>query len=138
MTSRGEGQRDYRKVMQDMIAGAPPPEITMLSDDPEDWESSGRPVDEDKIGKTFQVELNAQGKSVWREVIEKPRHMKVERFYISGTWNKWGLQAMEPHLEIPNLFVADIEVSEHGEELFNIVCDEDFDLTFFPMEPRCT
>jgi len=137
ITSRGAGQRDFRKVMRDRIASAPPPEIAMLGEDPEDWESNGMPIDEDKIGKMYQVEVLEGGKTIWREVVGTPPLKRGERFYLSGTFNAWGMEAMEADLDIPNLHSAEITIGNMGEELFYIVCDEDPNMVYFPTQPRC-
>jgi len=137
-TSRGTGQRDFRKAMRDKIASAPPPDILMLGEDPEDWESNGMPVDEGKIGKLFQVEVQGDGKAVWREVVGAPASRRGERFYVTGTFNQWGMDAMEQDAEIPTLHTAEITVGIMGEELFHVICDEDPGMAYYPTQPRCT
>jgi len=138
ITSRGTGQRDFRKAMRDRIATAAPPEITMLGEDPEEWESNGMPIDEDKIGKLYQVEVLEGGKTIWREVVGTPSARRGERFYLSGTFNAWGMQLLEPDAEIPSLHSAEIAIGDMGEELFYIICDEDPDMVYYPTQARCT
>nr|AQS99269.1 type I polyketide synthase [Gambierdiscus polynesiensis] len=137
-TSRGTAQRDFRKAMRDRIASAPAPDILMLGDDPEEWESNGMPVDEDTIGKLYQVEVFEGGKAIWREVVGTQALKRGERFYLSGTFNSWGMDALEQHPEIPSLHSAEVTVGIMGEELFYIVCDENPDMVYYPTQPRCT
>mmetsp|Transcript_85783 Transcript_85783/g.199386 ORF Transcript_85783/g.199386 Transcript_85783/m.199386 type:complete len:956 (-) Transcript_85783:192-3059(-) len=138
ITSRGLGQRDFRKAMRDRIASAAPPDILMLGDDPEEWESNGMPIDEDSIGKLYQVEVLEGGKAIWREVVGTQALKRGERFYLSGTFNSWGMDALQQHPEIPSLHSAEITVGMMGEELFYIVCDENPDMVYYPTQPRCT
>jgi len=110
----------------------------MLADDPEEWETSGMPIDEDKIGKMFQVEINEAGKAIWREIVGAQAEKRGERFYLSGTFNAWGMDLLEPDAEIPSLRRAEVIIGGMGEELFHIVCDEDPDMIYYPTQPRCT
>jgi len=138
MTSRAAAVKDYSASMREKIGTAPPAEITALSDDPEEWESSGLPILEDKIGATFQVEVTADGKTVWREVVETPSENKGERFYILGSWNDWGMDAMADSGDIANLYWSKATIGESGEEFFQVICDEDFSRAYFPAVPMCT
>mmetsp|Transcript_16377 Transcript_16377/g.46760 ORF Transcript_16377/g.46760 Transcript_16377/m.46760 type:complete len:949 (-) Transcript_16377:148-2994(-) len=137
-TSRGTGQRDFRVAMREKIASAPPPEIMMHSDDPEDWESNGMPVSEDKIGKTYQVEILEGGKAVWREIVGMAPASTGERFYLSGSFNHFGMDQMVESESIPNLYTLDIELGPMGEAAFHVVCDEDPYMVYYPAAPRCT
>lgn len=116
------------------------PDIAMLGEDPEEWESSGMPIDEDKIGKMFQVEViesDKNVKTIWREVVGTPPTKRGERFYLSGSFNAWGMEPMEASFDIPNLHSAEITVGNMGEELFYIICDEDPNMVYFPTMARC-
>jgi hypothetical protein len=137
-TSRGSGQRDWRAAMRQKISSAPPPEILMMGDNPEEWESSGMPTDEDKIGKFFQVEILEDGKAIWREVVGDAPPGKGERFYLSGSFNKWGMERMTQDPAISSLCSCTITLGASGEELFNIIADEDPFSLYYPTEPRCT
>merc|ERR1712217_55269 len=120
-TTRGAGQKDYKKSMREKIAFAPPMEVMMLGDNPEDWESNGMPVDEDKIGKTYQVEINEKGNAIWREVVAPPPTKSGTRFFLSADFNKWGTDLMTPDEEIPDLYTIEVRMSNLGEILFNII-----------------
>lgn len=69
MTTRRMDNRDYRSIMLDRILKAAPCDIIKTSNNPEEWESTGKPISEDAIGKTYQVEMSATGSIVWREVL---------------------------------------------------------------------
>jgi hypothetical protein len=135
-TSRGNS-RDFRSQMRDKIVQAPPPEILTLGDSPEEWESTGMPVTEDKIGKTFQVEVS-EGKTVWREVMVPPPASFGERFYLSASWNGWGMEAMKEVEDMPDLYECEVTIGPECEEYFHIIADEDFNMAYFPSVPRCT
>lgn len=141
-TSRGIAQRGpgfYRGRLLNKITHAPPPDIAMLTEDPEDWETNGMPVAEDTIGKIFQVEVMEDGKAIWREVVQPPPAFLGDRFYVSGTLNAWGMDLMVPHDFIPNLHTLEITVGATGEELFHILANEDPGLVYYPRDtPRCT
>lgn len=142
VTSRSIARRGpgyYRGRMREKLAAAPPPEIMMLADDPEEWETNGMPLSEDKIGKIFQVEVLDDGKAIWREVVSVPPAILGERFYVSGTFNAWGMARMMGDAAIPSLYVAEITVGDTGEELFHILANEDPSLVYYPRDtPRCT
>mmetsp|Transcript_49584 Transcript_49584/g.112936 ORF Transcript_49584/g.112936 Transcript_49584/m.112936 type:complete len:184 (-) Transcript_49584:103-654(-) len=124
--------------MREKIGTAPPPEITANSDDPEEWESSGLPILEDKIGATFQVEVTTEGKAIWREVVEAPSVDKGERFYLLGSWNDWGMEDMKTTEDMADLHTGVATIGENGEEFFHIICDEDFSRAYYPSIPQCT
>jgi len=142
VTSRGIAHRGpsyYRSRMREKLAAAPPPEIMMLSEDPEDWETNGMPVSEDKIGKVFQVEVQEDGKAIWREVVTPPPDFLGDRFYLSGTFNDWGMDDMAEDVAVPNLHSAEITIGATGEELFHVIANEDPGLAYYPRDTaRCT
>lgn len=142
VTSRGISQRGvsyYRSKMREKLAAAPPPEIMMLSEDPEDWETNGMPVSEDKIGKVFQVEVLDGGRAIWREVVAVPPAFLGDRFSVSGTFNDWSFHPMVADGAVPHLYAAEVTVGPTGEELFHIVANEDRGLVYYPRDtPRCT
>jgi len=141
VTSRSilaQGMSYYRGQMRAKLAAAPPPDVMMLGDDPEEWETNGMPVSEDKIGKIFQVEIMENGKAIWREVVATPPSILGERFYVSGTFNDWGIEKMAADALIPDLHTLNITIGETGQELFHIVANEDTSLVYYPRDtPRC-
>mmetsp|Transcript_31908 Transcript_31908/g.51301 ORF Transcript_31908/g.51301 Transcript_31908/m.51301 type:complete len:960 (+) Transcript_31908:33-2912(+) len=136
-TSRRPASLDYRTLMMNKIFEAAPPEISMSSANPEDWESSGAPLGEEKIGKMYQVELDNDGKAVWHEVVDPSPDRSDERFGLSGTFNCWEVISMPQNPRIPGLFAAELEVGESGQEFFHILGSEDPSRVFHPSEPRC-
>lgn len=137
-TTRKIDNRDYRRLLLDKIMNAPPADIIRHTANPEDWETTGRPTSEDKIGKMYQVEIATDGRVVWREVVTNTPDMSGHRFSLCGTFNHWGFAAMLADKRIPNLFSSDMTVGKSGEEVFYVVCDEDLSLSYFPSELRCT
>jgi len=51
------------------INAAPPPDIWTEGDTYEDWTTTGMPHVGVSEGKSYQVELTATGKAVWRETV---------------------------------------------------------------------
>jgi len=141
VTSRAialRGPGFYRGRMLKKLSDAPAPDILMMSDDPEEWETNGMPLSEDNIGKIFQVEVQEDGKAIWREVVQPPPAFLGDCFFLSGTFNEWGMDRMVPDENIANLHFAEIVLGDTGEELFNIVANEDPGLTYFPRDTaRC-
>eukprot|EP00403_Amphidinium_massartii_P017302 CAMPEP_0178421644 /NCGR_PEP_ID=MMETSP0689_2-20121128/26753_1 /TAXON_ID=160604 /ORGANISM="Amphidinium massartii, Strain CS-259" /LENGTH=914 /DNA_ID=CAMNT_0020043161 /DNA_START=31 /DNA_END=2772 /DNA_ORIENTATION=+ len=135
---RGYMLLDARKVLLNKINAAPPPDVAVWSDDPEDWETSGIPIDADEcVDKQFQVELLEHGKVVWREVVEEEPETRGSRFYLTGTFNDWGFDQMELDDVMPDLYVLEMELGDEGAENFQIVVDEDTDLIYYPETEQC-
>ncbi|CAK9036454.1 unnamed protein product [Durusdinium trenchii] len=137
--NRDVTKKDYRSLMMQKIQQAAPPEIIKATQDPEDWESNGAPLSEDKIGKLYEVEVDLSGKVVWREVVETPPDPKAhERFGIAGSFNSWSCRTMAEIAGLPGLFGAEVTIGESGEEYFHILGDEDTSQVYYPAMPRCT
>lgn len=136
-TTRKVDNRDLRRLLLEKIMQAPPPEVFKHSESPEEWETTGRPVTEDKIGKMYQVEMTADGRTVWREVVTAMPSVEGRRFSLYGSFNRYSFTPMQMDKRIPNLFFCDISIGGNGEEVFNVVCDEDHRLSYFPSEQFC-
>ena len=138
-TSRDVTRKDYRSLMMQKIMKAAAPEIIKGSQDPEDWETNGAPLSEDKIGKLYEVEVDLNGTVVWREVVETPPDPKAHaRFGIAGSFNSWSCSPMAEVPGLPNLFAAEVTIGDSGEEFFHILGDEDVGQVYYPALPRCT
>jgi len=138
ITARDVTKKDYRSLMMQKIMQALPPEILKHTLDPEDWETNGAPLSEDKIGKLYEVEVDASGKAVWREIVDTPPDPKAhERFGLAGSFNNWSCTTMAEMPGLPGLFAAEITVGDSGLEYFHILGDEDASQVYYPAQPRC-
>lgn len=138
LTSRvSDGAVDYRRAILNRITGAPPSEIFKPTDNPEDWESTGMPSLVNKP-KMYQVEVNDDGATIWREVVSEPAGRLGKSFHLSGTFNDWGVTAMKEDPEVKGLFTAEVTINAFdGKECFHIVVDGVPDLIIYPSEPHC-
>eukprot|EP00439_Symbiodinium_sp_Y106_P051354 s1906_g6.t2 len=114
-----------------------PPDVFKHSLDPEEWETNGAPLSEDKIGKVYEVEVDASGAAVWREVVDTPPDPKAhKRFGLAGSFNGWSCTTMAELPGLPGLFAAEITVGESGVEYFHVLGDEDTSQVYYPAQPR--
>jgi hypothetical protein len=128
---------DLNRAMMNRIQNAPAAEIKRPSHDPEEWETTGMPISAPKKPTKFQVELNEDGSTIWREVVPEPARSLGRSFHLSGTFNDWGLMAMREDPDVRGLFCADVTIGENGAELFHIVVDGVPDMLFYPTEVQC-
>merc|ERR1712061_376961 len=61
-----------------------------------------------------------------------------ERFSIAGSWNAWNLEPMILSEEITGLYTTEVQLDSEGVGTFNIVADEDSNMTYYPALPSCT
>ncbi|CAE7635841.1 ppsA [Symbiodinium necroappetens] len=137
VTARDVTKKDFRGLMLQKIMQALPPDVFKHSLDPEEWETNGAPLSEDKIGKVYEVEVDASGAAVWREVVDTPPDPKAhKRFGLAGSFNGWSCTQMAELPGLPGLFAAEITVGESGEEYFHVLGDEDTSQVYYPAQPR--
>jgi len=58
-------------------------------------------------------------------------------YYISGSFNNWARTPLEQDDMLAGLYSVVIEIGNRGEELFQIIADEDDEMTFFPAVAHC-
>mmetsp|Transcript_7666 Transcript_7666/g.12891 ORF Transcript_7666/g.12891 Transcript_7666/m.12891 type:complete len:873 (-) Transcript_7666:110-2728(-) len=131
-TSRSVRFIDYRRAMLRKIEAAVAPDILTSDPDPETWESTGMPVGEVYKPTHFQVELDAKGKVIWREMVEELPSRFGDTFKISGSFNSWDTATMEEDLMTPGLFTAEVKIGQEGFECFFIVADDDANMVYYP------
>lgn len=137
MTSRSiTTNKDMYTILVRKMQAAPPQEVTVVGDDWEDWEMGG-PERNCKGGDCWEVELDPDGVvSYWRKDREVPDLGST--YYLHGTFNDWGFDAMEDEGSLPGLFSGVIVIGHNNQEAFQIVADEDPQMTFFPSRHRCS
>eukprot|EP00933_Yihiella_yeosuensis_P016901 TRINITY_DN14289_c1_g1_i2.p1 TRINITY_DN14289_c1_g1~~TRINITY_DN14289_c1_g1_i2.p1 ORF type:complete len:948 (+),score=199.89 TRINITY_DN14289_c1_g1_i2:37-2880(+) len=135
-TSRGSAQADPVKVFEKTLKKAPAAEITMNGDNVFDWETTGL----DPAGKNqdaYTIELDEDGVATW-EKVDLELVDWGDEFFIQGSFNDWGQDALERHHTIPGLWIGHIEIGSSREELFQIIADNDDEKVYCPQQDYCT
>ncbi|CAE7705677.1 ppsA [Symbiodinium sp. CCMP2592] len=134
---KGQVSSEVSPAVELPLQSALPPDVFKHSLDPEEWETNGAPLSEDKIGKVYEVEVDASGAAVWREVVDTPPDPKAhKRFGLAGSFNGWSCTTMAELPGLPGLFAAEITVGESGVEYFHVLGDEDTSQVYYPAQPR--
>merc|ERR1712217_83303 len=129
-TTRAFNNKNPKSVMVERIRNATPI-IQQNYGGWETWENSGMPH-RNKPEAEYVVEVGDGGTVKWYEV-EKPQLRKREGpFYISGSFNNWRMEQMLSDDSVDGLHVVEVEIGEDGEESFQIICDEDWTLAYYP------
>lgn len=114
------------------------------------WEDGGEgsvrfadTLDVGRPGDQYRVRLRVAGK--WRTVTwEKLQVPLLEdgatipafpsgRYFVTGSWNDWGLDEMTRDLSRPGNFHIDVKLSQDGSE-FQIVRNRDWNQTLYPRD----
>jgi len=80
---------------------------------------------------TVMVDSATKGVKVWESIEGPKRH----QYFITSTFNNWGLDEMDADESAPGVFRYQGQVGEFGEEQFQIVLDEDKSLVYYPDAP---
>lgn len=135
MTSRAAGSKDAFKVVLDKIQKAPPQAVTINGEDWEDWEMDG-PGKNVEPGQSWDICILSDGTVQYVE--REPDVKDLGTFYyITGSFNNWARIPMEQDDMLDGLYSVVITIGNSGEELFQIVADDDEEMTFFPAIARC-
>lgn len=135
-TTRSAVAKDVRPLAMKRIREAPAPLISILADNPEEWETSGMPLTGTR-GVKYQVEFRQSGETLWRELVDLTADRVLGRPYLSGTFNGWEMTEMSEDLSVPDLYTLEVAIGETGQELVQVVVDEDLDQVFYPRVQRC-
>mmetsp|Transcript_109431 Transcript_109431/g.274106 ORF Transcript_109431/g.274106 Transcript_109431/m.274106 type:complete len:1127 (-) Transcript_109431:14-3394(-) len=54
------------------------------------------------------------------------------KYYVSGSWNKWGFTAMKRDPEERQIFRCIVRLGRTGQEEFKIVCEKDWSMQLYP------
>lgn len=135
-TSRNAVAKDMRPLAMKRIREAPAPLLAVLADNPEEWETSGMPLTGGR-GVKYQVEFKPSGETLWRELLDLTADRVLGRPYLSGTFNGWEMTEMAEDLSVPDLYTVEVTIGETGQELVQVVVDEDLDQVFYPPAQRC-
>jgi len=81
----------------------------------------------------MSLNIEKKGKKTWKSNHGRPDNW--HDYYISGSWNNWGLSAMVPDFVGGSVFRArDVIVGPDGVEEFRIVVDKDEKQTLYPVD----
>jgi len=136
MTSRSAINQDPQVAFQKKLARAPPAEITMTGDDVMEWETTG-PDPRAEPGTKWKVDLDEDGTVTWERDDDFDKDYGDE-FFLQGTFNGWHREPMERHAQIPGLWVGHLQVGSDGEDLFQVVADENEEMVYHPEFARCS
>jgi len=136
MTSRALSCKDMYSVVSQRLRAAPVQTVAMPSDDWEDWEidfpaRDWRPTD------IWDVEFDDDGGALFTRRDRTTEDFGSE-YVLSGTFNGWGETPMEADGDLPSLHAAVLELGPSGAEEFQVHCDGDPAMAFFPEVPHCT
>ncbi|CAE7555456.1 ppsA [Symbiodinium natans] len=136
VTSRGEGQKNSADALIRQVRCAPP-EIAMVGDNFEDWQSNGVPHLSMKPGQSYQVDVMEGGRTFWSEVpSSKPR--SINTLSIQGSFNGWTAQSMVARETRVGLYEFELVLGATGSESFQVLVDGLTSQVLHPPEPHCT
>lgn len=135
LTSRAVGTKDTFKAVIRKIQDAPPQEVTINGENWEEWEMDG-PGKESKTNQSWDVAINSDGTVQYLERSEEVKDLGTF-YYLTGSANGWALDAMEQDDMLEGLYSTTLTLGPSGTEVFQIVADEDRDMTFFPAASNC-
>jgi len=135
MTSRAAGTKDVFKTLVDKIQRAPAQEVTISSENWEDWEMDG-PGKDVKPDQSWDIAVMSDGTVQYMEKAAEVKDLGTF-YYVASSVNNWEYEAMEQDDMLEGLYSTTIQIGPRGEEYFQIVADEDEDMVFFPATPNC-
>nr|AQS99216.1 type I polyketide synthase [Gambierdiscus polynesiensis] len=138
VTSRGTNQKYMMNAVYKKIKAASVPEVWMDGDNYEEWATSGVPHLLAAPGKTYHIELLAEGKAVWREAALPEISDTVSSFQILGSFSNWDRLPLEPSRDVEGLYTYEVTLGSKGRESFQISVDNDPELVLYPETPSCT
>lgn len=135
VTSRAAGTKDAFKTLIDKIQKAPPQEVTITSENWEDWDMDG-PGKDVKRSQSWDIAIMSDGTV---QYLERPEEIKDlgTYYYVASSANGWQYDAMEQDDMLEGLYSTTLQIGQSGEETFQIVADEDEDMTFYPAAANC-
>eukprot|EP00929_Paragymnodinium_shiwhaense_P082637 TRINITY_DN43658_c0_g1_i1.p1 TRINITY_DN43658_c0_g1~~TRINITY_DN43658_c0_g1_i1.p1 ORF type:complete len:957 (+),score=200.09 TRINITY_DN43658_c0_g1_i1:199-3069(+) len=137
VTSRGSGKGDmYQRFIQ-KIQTAAAPEVIVTGDDWEHWQVEG-PDPNSKPGESWRLELQEDGSIAYTRNEDEEVPDLGGTYYVTGSFNDWTMEAMEPDELLAGLHKASVEVGSSGQLLFQVLADQDPEMTFHPTVPSCT
>jgi polyketide synthase-associated protein len=134
MTSRAAGTKDLFKTLIDKIQKAPPQQVTITSENWEDWEMDG-PA-KNVRDQSWDIAVMADGTV---QYLERPEEIKDLGTYYSviSSGSGWQHDAMEQDDMLEGLYSTTITLGPSGEERFQVVADEDEEMVFYPATSNC-
>lgn len=134
---------DINQQIRKRLAKMSPPEVRVLGDNPDDWETDG-PDHAAKPGDTFKIEINAidplDAPIRWiknSDVLEDAEEDEDAFFSITGNFNDWEDDRMALGT-VPGQHVSNITVPPDGRLEFRFLRYGDVDKVVCPSIPQCT
>jgi len=130
LTTRAAGNKDVYVEFIRKLEDAPPQEVTVTSDDWEEWEMGG-PERYSKPGDLWAIEIDEDGEVTYTRMPKEPLDLG-DSYYLTGSFNDWGYQALEMDDFMAGLHTGSVTIGPSGQVLFQVVADENPEMTFFP------
>eukprot|EP00413_Alexandrium_margalefii_P001663 CAMPEP_0204512814 /NCGR_PEP_ID=MMETSP0661-20131031/1157_1 /ASSEMBLY_ACC=CAM_ASM_000606 /TAXON_ID=109239 /ORGANISM="Alexandrium margalefi, Strain AMGDE01CS-322" /LENGTH=872 /DNA_ID=CAMNT_0051517945 /DNA_START=30 /DNA_END=2648 /DNA_ORIENTATION=+ len=108
MTSRALATKDLYSTVMDRLTSAPAQEVTITGDDWDEWEMGG-PERDAKPGDQWDIEIDEDGAV---EYTKREREVPElgDAFFLTGSFNDWSYDSLEPDDSLPGLFFATVEI----------------------------
>jgi len=135
LTSKAVGTKDAFKELVAKIQKAPAQEVTITSENWEDWEMDG-PGKDLKANQAWDIAIMQDGTVQYLEKAEEIKDLG-SHYFLTSSANGWMHDAMEQDDMLEGLYSTTIQIGPRGEESFQIVADEDEDMVFYPATSNC-
>merc|ERR1711881_712285 len=97
--------RDAYTMVVNRIKNACAQDVTITSDDWEDWEMD-YPGRNKKEGEAWDVTIEADGGLMYSQRVTAGSRSLGETYEITGSFNDWGYEPLTPDANIGGLFAA--------------------------------
>eukprot|EP00930_Biecheleria_cincta_P069848 TRINITY_DN57531_c0_g1_i1.p1 TRINITY_DN57531_c0_g1~~TRINITY_DN57531_c0_g1_i1.p1 ORF type:complete len:977 (-),score=183.99 TRINITY_DN57531_c0_g1_i1:181-3111(-) len=136
VTSRGSNPKYALDRVIRKVKGGPPPTVTMLGDNFEEWSTTGLHHVKARAGKQFQIHLQKNGKVIFREAMGM--QPSASSMQIQGSFSNWSPVEMESSPDRASLFTYELTLGASGEESFQVLVDGLRSQVLQPPEKNCT
>merc|ERR1712032_1734268 len=96
----------------------------------------GGPERRSRLGDMWDIDIDEDGEVTYTRRPKEPLDLG-NSYYLTGSFNDWGYQALEMHDFLAGLHTGTVTLGPSGEVSFQVVADEDPGMTFSPEEELC-
>jgi hypothetical protein len=136
VTSRGDNPKYVLDKIIKKVKGGPPPSVTMLGDNFEEWSTTGLHHVKAKPGTQYGVEIQKNGKVSFRA--RMGMQSSASSMQIQGSFSSWVPVEMESSPDRASLFTYELTLGASGEESFQVLVDGLRSQVLQPPEKNCT
>jgi len=136
----GEALDPYQMIQKKMKR-MPPPEVRVIGDNPDDWDSD-LPLADVKPGDKYTIYFSSEDPKEtplrWvKDTGAAEEEEEEASFAITGSFNDWEEDRMAPG-DVPGQFMTTLTVPSSGSVEFRFVKDGDSTKLVCPLEPACS